>query len=240
MEIFGETRPLALDQYPPREDGKSVPTYLHEYAWNVGLTGYELQWIEKLQEDDAVLVQIMVLPGRSSFISREIFATLEYLPPTRNIPHAAGVLGWTKAVASGLGKVADGLNVPVVGAVGSLISDLVPAERSETKWFLNKFALPGGCEEGSCYGIEWHISSGLIHELGSRLVGRLGLIFIDAPLQDEKPEAAENSLVLRGRFGLRLARTAASWFNFSLVPGSESRALSLRLRPQSDGAPNVP
>ncbi|MEA2692642.1 MAG: hypothetical protein QOJ16_2029 [Acidobacteriota bacterium] len=238
MEIFGETRPLALAQDPP-EEGKPASTYLHEYAWNVGLTGYELEWIEKLQEDDAVLVQVMVLPGRSPFISREIFATLEYLPPTRNIPYAPGLLHWTKALASGIGKVADGLNVPVVGMVGSLVSDLVPPERAETKWFLNKFALPGGGEDASCYGIEWHISRGLIHEIGSRLVGRLGLAFINAPWQDEKPEAAEDSLVLRGRFGLRLARTPANWFDFSLVPGSGSEALSLRLKPQRGGAPDV-
>ena len=240
MEIFGETRPLALEQFPQEEEGKPAPTYLHEYAWNVGITGNELEWIEKLQEDDAVLVQIMVLPGRSPFVSREIFATLEYLPPTRNLPHAPGFLGYAKAVASGLGKVADSLNVPVVGAVGSMVSDLVPPERAETKWFLNKFALPGGREEGSCYGIEWHLSRGLIREVGARLVGRLGLVFIDAPLQDESTGVAEDSLVLRGKFGLRLARTSSSWFNFSLIPGSEPKALSLRVRPQRVGAPDVP
>jgi hypothetical protein len=235
MEIFGETRPLALDRYVLGEESQPLSRYLYEYAWNVGLTGKELEWIEKLQEDDAVLVQIMVLPGRSPFVSREIFATLEYLPPTRNIPHAPGFSHWAKTLAGGIGKVADGLNVPVLGAVGSVVSDLVPPENPETKWFLNKFALPGICEDGSCYGIEWHISRGLLHEIGSRLVGRLGLVFIDAPLQDGKPESAESDLILLGRFGLRLARTSADWFDFSLVPGARSEALKLRLQPERGG-----
>jgi hypothetical protein len=238
MEIFGETQPLALTRYLSGENSKLEPPHLYEYTWNVGLNGYELEWIENLQDDDAALVQIMVIPGDSPFISMEIFATLEYLPPTRNIPHSPGLLHWAKTISSGVGKAADNVHIPVVGAVGSLFSaaaELVPPERPETKWFLNKFALPGDCEGGSCYGIEWHFSRGLIHEIGSRLVGHLGLVFIDAPLQGRKQKGVEGGLTLQGRFGLKLARTHDQWFDFSLVPGSHSQALSLRVQPQRAG-----
>jgi len=234
MEIFGEVQPLAVSGYSEHGNSLLDSLVVHEYVWNVGLQGSTMDWVERLDDDDAVLVQIMIQTGRSPYTAREVFATLEYLPPTRNIPQSPSFLQWTKNVIGGAGKVAEGAGLSVYGALGSAIADIIPPDDPETRWFLNRFTLLSGDRpENACYAVEWHLSRKLIHQTGSRFVGRLGIAFFEAPLQGEEGRSAGDDLLLVGRFGLKLAKSAGRWYDFSLLPRSDLASLALRVAPRS-------
>jgi hypothetical protein len=92
--------------------------------------------------------------------------------------------------------------------------------------------------------VEWHISRGLIYEVGSRLVGKFGVMFLDAPLQrrslpaqvgTDAPRHEEDTAVhLRGTFGIR-KRHAGKWQPHSMLPPPGIEDLILKVQP-SGGA----
>lgn len=231
MEIFGEIEPLAVADNSSLCDLQSNQSCIYEYMWNIGLTGTELNWLEKCDADDTLLVQVIVQGGKSRFISREIFATLEYLPPSQNIIESPNIL---KKIFSGVGNVAKDTGFKTVGSLSAFVSDLIPAQNEQgSKWYLNKFDYPTGSSENQCaYGVEWHISKKIIYEVGSRLVGRIGILFIDAPICDENSATFDDKMYLFGKFGLKLANEKGDWFGFGMLPKKDSNVLRLSISPK--------
>jgi hypothetical protein len=242
MEITGETSPLALRT--AAEFGALTPDKPHVnlYTWSLGLNGKTMDWLDRLEEEDAVLVQLIVENRRSRYTSREIFATLEYLPPTRTLVEEPSFLEWCKRAFAAGSHLAESTGVPgakVVGALTTTIANIIPSRTEKgSRWFLQKFDFPVESSVNEhTYGVEWHISRAAIREVGSRLVGRLGVVFLDAPIQGTKPSHSEKDSVvtIRGRFGLKQKPDRKSWYDFSMLPPWNSNDLVLKVNPQKFG-----
>lgn len=227
MEIIGEETPYTLNNAIDISDISSNHSHVYEYSWNIGLTGeIGFDWLEYLDPEDTLLVQFIIDNEGSRFIAREVFATLEYLPPTKNIMDTPKIL---KRIFTFGSEVAKNVKKDSLGALSSLISDIIPST-DDYKWYLNRFDYPfNSSNNNQAFGIEWHISRRLIEQIGARLVGRLGVIFIDAPIQNDiEPE--QTSMSISGKFGLKLKSDSKHWYGFSMVPLS-MHELSLKINP---------
>lgn len=231
MEIFGEVEPVAISDNSLLCDLSSRKSFIYEYIWNIGLTGIDIDWLEKCDADDTLLIQIIVQSGNSRFTSQEIFATLEYLPPTRNV---AGFPNILKKVIGGAGSVAKDIGFKTIGSLTTFVSDIIPSQDEHgAKWYLHKFDYPLDSQDNQqAYGVEWHISKKLIYEVGSRLVGRIGILFADAPIQGKIHNPSENTIVLFGKFGLKLADEKGRWYCFGMLPKKDSDLLRLSICPK--------
>jgi hypothetical protein len=238
IEITGETSPLALCDASKFSKLSLKHPYVYHYTWTVGLTGrIGFDWLYRLDEEDAVLVQLIINGGNSRFVSREVFATLEYLPPTKNLKEEPSFLEWCKTVLLHSGELVESTGSHVAGLLATTIGNIIPSDSDGfSKWFLHKFDVASDSNQNEhSYGVEWHISRSLIQEVGSRLVGRLGVVFLDAPFQTENPENNSNNHTVRiqGRVGLKHKPDKGHWWGFSMIPFWDSDSLILKVNPQS-------
>jgi hypothetical protein len=233
MEVMGEVEPLALVDPSMLNALDSHATVVHEYSWNLGLTGRTYDWLNRLDEADSLLVQLIFQSYSTPFVFRELFATLEYLPPTRTLRAQPNIMELGKKVISGLGKVAEGVGLGPLGTLSTMVADVIPATDDKgAQWFLNKFHVPLYDGEPA-YGLEWHISRRLIEEVGSRLVGRLGVVFIHSPVQNT-PRKERDTVFLTARIGLRhQPDDYEGWYDFMMFPAWESGELKLAILPKT-------
>lgn len=88
-------------------------------------------------------------------------------------------LEWCKKILLNSGDLAESAGSHFAGALTTTIGNIIPSDNDGfSKWFLHKFDVPSESNQNEhAYGVEWHISRALIQEVGSRLVGRLGVVF---------------------------------------------------------------
>lgn len=230
VELVGPTRPVAFTAtngppvpgaHAPHEHGPHV----HEYWWTVCLLGYQPDWSGRLDENDAVVVQIIFHEGASRYSIREVAATLKQVPPYRPEQKTAGqeIQDWLdllRPLVETTGKVAQlsGLVLPgkIISAVSEMKFNSIPV--SSFPWFVKTFS------SGPESGIEWHIPRSLIFCTGNRLEGSLGVSFLDC----EGSEAEQgDELVLEIRAFVR------SRDGEELFISPTNRATQLTLRPVS-------
>jgi len=235
MEVLGDQSPYAISQNSDLEKLPSDHSCVYEYNWNLGLTGQiGMDWLERLDSDDALIVQLILDNEGSGFSTREIFATLEYFPPTKTLINKPMIL---KNIFSSGGKLASGIGCNKISSISTFLADVIPSN-DQSKWYLNKFDYPfTEFVDQQAYGIEWHISTSLIKEVGARLVGRVGIIFLNAPLYEEGKELTprSNNISLFARFGLKLKKDGGDkWYDFSMLPAVGSSALKMVVTPTVD------
>ncbi|MDD5351361.1 MAG: hypothetical protein PHQ12_14210, partial [Chthoniobacteraceae bacterium] len=234
MELTGESSPVAVCDAAELGKLSLQHPLVYQYSWNIGLTGrMGLNWLDLLDEDEALLVQLILYGGQSRFVSREVFATLEYLPPTRNLKETPSFLEWGKILlthsASLSGNVGAllqpnnppaGIGLQCAGAIAATIGNMIPSDdQGYSKWFLYKFDIPLDTNAGGyVYGVEWHISRAVIKEVGTRLSGKLGVVFLDAPFQTENAANESLPIHIQGKLGLQPKPEHGKWWGFSLVP----------------------
>ncbi len=235
MEVVGEVEPLAISDSSTGKPLGDNAGLAYEYSWNLGLTGRKgYDWLENLDKDDSVLVQLIFQTYYTPFTFRELFATLEYLPPTKTLKEQPNIVALSKKAILGIGEVGKSAGFGLLGSLSAAIADIIPSHDDQgSKWYLNKFHFSLDSGE-PVYGIEWHISRRLIQEVGNRLVGRYGLMFLNSPVQSSPTHAIEDTVFLRGRFGLKhCADKYEGWYDFNMFPALESEALKLALKPKS-------
>ncbi|UYO64436.1 hypothetical protein LNN31_08435 [Acetobacterium wieringae] len=231
MELYGETSPKAIVKTSDLTENQ-----LYEYNWSVGMTGLcGFDWLKMLDSEDALLVQIIVNSGGTRFATNEVFASLEYMPPTKNLVNTPMILKRAFSASSEIAKYA---NQGILCIASSFVADIIPCN-DNSKWYLNKFDYPLIRKKNPyeyTYGIEWHISRNLIEEVGARLVGRLGVIFIDAPYQNSNNQTCENSLTISCKVGLKLKTKAVkTWYDFSMIPSDGLEKTTLYIKPNCGG-----
>lgn len=203
VELVGATRLQAAEVHghgglmaaPTVPQGAEPPVY--EYSWAVGVTGYQPEWSERLDEKDAVVVQLIFRVGASRYSVQEIAATLKQVPPYQPDPKttAQGIQDWLellRPLVDTTGKVVQlsgfGLPGKIISAVSEMKFNSVPVDKFP--WFVKTFST------GTDAGIEWHIPRSLIFSTGNRLVGSLGVSFLDCEVPDAEPDS-EASIELR-------------------------------------------
>jgi hypothetical protein len=235
FEITGEKNPEAIRDMSVISDLTIQKSFVYHYSWTLGINGRDLDWLNKLDEEEALLVQIIIQCGQSRFVSREIFATLEYLPPTKNLIESPNFLEWGKKILTNTGDIAKNAGFKIGGSIVSSIANIIPPDKKDdvSRWYLKKFAFPVDSGENKhIYGTEWFISRKLILEIGSRFIGRLGVVFLDAPIQEKEDNPADNCIYLRGRFGLKHKAKHNAWYDYSMLPAWDSEELKLKITPK--------
>lgn len=184
--------PAPSPNSPPQQDPP-----VHEYWWTVCLLGYQPDWLERLDESDAVVIQIIFHIGASRYSLQEVAATLKQVPPYRPDQKSVvqGIQDWLdllRPLVDTTGKVAQLSGIILPGKMLSAISEMkfnsIPVDKFS--WFVKTFSA------GSEAGIEWHIPRSLISCTGNRLEGSLGVSLFDC-LSSDSEQADEFALEIR-------------------------------------------
>jgi hypothetical protein len=187
IELVGVINPqpvVAIHYVPkPEKDTQKAETeqetglVLYEYFWSAGMSGFDPKWYEKLDSDDPIVVQLIFHTKGSRYSTQEVAANLKQVAPFQKTAEKK-ILDWfeqIQPVAETAGKVMEivGATVPskIVSAIAQMKLNMVPVE--EFPWWVKTFC------KGEDAGIEWHVPCQIIHRLGNRLVGSLGIYFIE-------------------------------------------------------------
>jgi hypothetical protein len=186
FSLMGETAPELAPLTADFSMDKS--TQLYRYDWMVGATPfngcYDWNWFEKIAEERAFIVQLLIDSAESGCATSEVNAFLLGLLPSKDTTSYWEAL--LPKLAGSLDKMADIVNLINFKAaaamkITSVVSDFVtPAEKSQKpykNWFLYRFL----DEKRQCHAVEWNISRNVIHQYGSVLRGSILLAFHGNP-----------------------------------------------------------
>ena len=235
IELLGEKHPKVVRGVIPDEEEKEPATMpIHEYSWNVGITGNKLNWYDYLDANDALVVQLIFHVSHSRHTIHEVAANLMQVPPYQKTTTEA-ILDWMdlmKPLAETAGKAleAAGAGAPgkVISAVAGMKLNAVPV--TKFRWYVKTFTM------GEEAGIEWHIPKALLEFTGNRIVGSLGVTFLDCgapPQASEKPDELplEIRAFLRLRDGLTLEYTAPNFADSEIFLNEVNNPTRLLLEP---------
>ena len=213
VELHGELQPQTVRGVSSEAEKEPATAPIHEYFWNVGITGNEMTWYNDLADDDALVVQLIFHTSRSRYIAHEIAANLTQVPPYQKTTTEA-IMDWIdlyKPLAETAGKAleAAGAGAPgkALSAVAGMKMNAVPV--TKFRWYVKTFTI------GEEAGIEWHIPRDMLTYTGNRICGSLGVTLLDcgtapatsglsASLLEEKSLSLEIKAFLRFNSGSRI------------------------------------
>ncbi|MBN2250953.1 MAG: hypothetical protein JW724_02610 [Candidatus Altiarchaeota archaeon] len=196
LKLMGEINPK-VSNLPTIERGiENYDHYIYEYLWTLCLTGdierpsgkFE-KWTDKLAKKDAILVQVFFHTEDTKYSVRAITGTIK--PPFMIKKNIKDFLGdkWMKFTGTTIQSFGDYVKLPLAKQIGSEITnamaqfdkDSAPSSYSYP-WYSKVIATYEREEEKlkQLDGVEWCIDRRAFINLGNRLEGAMGLIFVES------------------------------------------------------------
>lgn len=155
--------------------------YIYEYLWTLSLVGplKDLNWFKKLTRRDAILVQVIFHTIGTGYSIRALTATLK--PPFKIkrslIDRVKEIWSITKGIGGVVSKIPGAPKEigSLISAIGELGEDSTPTY-SAYPWYTKTFTAPGGG-----IGVEWRIDRKIIENIGNRIIGGIGLLYLCDP-----------------------------------------------------------
>ena len=211
LKIMGEIEPQ-LSNLPIITDEKKLSNwYVYEYMWELSLTcsldektERPIPWVDKLSEkDDAILVQVFFHTNNTKYSIRALTGTLK--PPFMIKKGFKDILcdKWLKITGTATKLIGEAIKIPgtkaictAIDAISELEKDSIPTSHAY-KWYSKMIATR---EDGVMLnGVEWGIKRDAFKNLGNRLMGGIGLIFIESD-SNEKMDCIEVEIRARISF----------------------------------------
>ena len=212
LKIMGEVEPQ-LSNLPTITDEKRLSNWhVYEYIWELSLTcsidektERPIPWLNKLSEkDDAILVQVFFHTNETKYSIRALTGTLK--PPFMIKKGFKDILcdRWWKITGTATKLIGETMKMPgtkaistAIDAISELEKDSVPTSHAY-KWYSKMIATK---EDGVMLnGVEWGIKKEAFKKLGNRLMGGIGLIFIESD-SNEKMNCIE--VEIRARISVK-------------------------------------
>lgn len=192
LKIMGEAKPQLSDLPIITEEKRLSNWYIYEYIWELSLTGpidketeRPIPWVNKIsKKDDAILVQVFFHINNTKYSIRALTGTLK--PPFMIKKKFPDILWdrWWKITGTATKLIGETIKIPgtkeictAIDAISELEKDSVPTSHAY-KWYSKMIATR---EDGVMLnGVEWGIKREAFKNLGNRLMGGIGLIFIES------------------------------------------------------------
>lgn len=180
------------------------------YDWIVGATlfnpCYEWDWFNKIAENRAVVVQLLIDPGESGCVASESNAFLMGLLPSKDtasfLETHVHKLGDSLDKLSNIAGVFNGIASGILKTSAVISNFVVSDENGHKNWFIYRFL----DEKRLCCAVEWNIHRTVLHQYGSLLRGSILLAFHGNP-KPEKPL----KLLLRPRLNFGDVKVAMNY-----------------------------
>jgi len=187
LEIAGEvfpkpSKPNELKWNNDKTKFDRGDLYIYEYLWTLSLVGplKDLNGFKKLTRRDAILVQVIFHTMGTGYSIRALTATLK--PPFKIkrslIDRAKEIWSMTKGVGEVASKIPGAPKAigSLISAIGELAEDSTPTYHDTYPWYTKTFTAPGGG-----VGVEWRIDRKIIENIGNRIIGGIGLLYLCDP-----------------------------------------------------------
>jgi hypothetical protein len=180
FSLQGEENPQFSETMLMQKDAKDQRIYRYDWAFGISMVQpFAWNWLEELNNDDAITIQILLEPVENAPDAIPVAATLSALSPSRNTQSKWDLSKISKfaADAAKIGAAA----LPVMDYISSglsLTSNILESDTDGKKnWFLYQFF----DEKLKCPAVEWRISKEVLKEYGTLLRGSLFLAFHGTP-----------------------------------------------------------
>ncbi len=217
LKILGETEPR-LSTLPVLTAEKNLSTFfVHEYIWELGFTGYidpkterPRDWSNRLiKKDDAIIVQAIFYTNNSNYLARTLTATLK--PPIMIKKSVLDSIcdGWMKMTGTSTKFIGEATNIPGFREMGLRMEQVKEMEKGSVPlshaypWHSRMITIPDG-DGKPLNAVEWRIKRKAFRNLGNRLIGGMGLIFIKSSYSKEKKDHI--NIEMRARISFKKTR----------------------------------